>query len=118
MKAKRPPIRQSVARLQRLARDRADEQARHVPWRLLYDTRNLYVSWQEFYLWVRSILETEGQVPDWLVPTMEDRCPGFLQAKGSPSGAQDRPLLSRLEDWIDEQIFGFTRTEGWFNAVA
>ena len=28
-----------------------------------------------------------------------------------------RPLHLRLEDWIDEHVFGFAKKEGWFNAI-
>ena len=50
-----------MAQLERLARERADEQARRIPWQRLLDTRNEYIGWQEFYLWVRSILEEIGR---------------------------------------------------------
>jgi hypothetical protein len=50
--------------LQRLARKRADDQARRIPWQRLLEARNEYIDWQEFYLWVRSILEVEDGIPD------------------------------------------------------
>jgi hypothetical protein len=53
-KLKRSPTRNAVAQLQRLARERADEQARCIPWQRLYDVRTQYIDWQEFYPWVRS----------------------------------------------------------------
>ena len=57
---KRSSTRKSIAQLDRLARARADEQARRIPWQRLLDNRNEYIDWQEFYLWVRSILEVEN----------------------------------------------------------
>ena len=57
--ADRVPVRNNVARVQRLARERADAQARRIPWQRLLHTRNEYIDWQEFYLWVRSVLEME-----------------------------------------------------------
>ncbi len=117
MKAKRPPTRNSAARLQRLAQARADEQARRIPWQKLHDTRQEYVDWQEFSLWVRSIVESEGVMPEWLGAIVEQRCPGFFEA-GSGQTATTRPLALRLEDWIDERVFGCARLEGWFDAVA
>ena len=42
-----------------------------------YEARNQYIDWQEFYLWVRSILEVEDRIPDWLVEILNDRCPGI-----------------------------------------
>jgi hypothetical protein len=68
-----------VARVQRLARERADAEARRIPWQRLLDTRNQYIDWQEFYLWVRSILEVENRIPDWLVEILDERCPGFVE---------------------------------------
>jgi hypothetical protein len=106
-------------RLQRFARERADEQARRIPWQRLQDARTQYIDWQEFYLWVRSILEVENRIPNWLVETLNIHCPGFLddEIRLAPRAAKKRPLPLRLEDWIDEYIFGFARQEGWFNAV-
>ena len=78
-KTKSYPKRNSATQLQRAARERADDQARRIPWQRLYDARNQYVDWQEFYLWVRSILEVEERIPDWLVEILNERCPGFLR---------------------------------------
>jgi len=108
-----------VAQLQRLARERADDQARRIPWPRLLHARNEYIDWQEFYLWVRSILEVEGRIPDWLVDILDERCPGLLEREKAPTAksANEKPLALRLEDWIDEHIFGFAKNEGWFNAI-
>jgi hypothetical protein len=108
-----------TAPLQRRARERADEQARRIPWQRLLEVRNQYIDWQEFYLWVRSILEVEGRSPDWLTEVLNARCPGFLESESQVScmEAQERPIYLRLEDWIDDHVFGFAKQEGWFNAV-
>ena len=116
---KRSSTRKSMAELERLARERADEQARRIPWKRLLDTRNEYINWQEFYLWVRSVLEIENCIPDWLVEILDKCCPGFVEdeKKLTPKTAKNRPLPLRLEDWIDDHIFGFAKLEGWFNAI-
>jgi hypothetical protein len=113
-------MRNSSAQLQRITRERADDQARRIPWQRLYDARNQYIDWQEFYLWVRSILEVENRIPEWLAETLNDRAPGFLESENqlTPKAAKGRPLPLRLEDWIDDHIFGFAKQEGWFNAIA
>jgi hypothetical protein len=118
-KLKRSPTRNSVAQLQRLARERADEQALRIPWQRLYDVRTQYIDWQEFYLWVRSILEVEERIPDWLGGILDERCPGFLEREKAltPTSAKEKPFALHLEDWIDEHIFGFAKNEGWFNAI-
>ena len=115
----RVPKRNNVARVQRLARERADAQARRIPWQRLLDTRNESIDWQEFYLWVRSILEAENRIPDWLVATLNTRCPGFLEndKRQAPKAAKNRPLALRLEDWIDDHVFGLAKQEGWFSAI-
>ena len=57
--------------------------------------------------------------PDWLVETLNHRCPGFLENERelTPKAARHRPLPLRLEDWIDDHIFGFAKREGWFSAI-
>ena len=70
-------MRDSTARLQRLARERADEQARRIPWQRLYEVRNQYIDWQEFYLWARSIFEVEERIPDWLAEILQRPLPGI-----------------------------------------
>jgi hypothetical protein len=109
----------NAAQLQRRARERADEQARRIPWQRLLEVRNQYLDWQEFYLWVRSILEVEERIPDWLAKILNDRCPGFLESENqiSPTEAQKRPAYLRLEVWIDDHVFEFAKREGWFNAI-
>ena len=106
--------------LQHTARERADNEARRVPWQRLLEARNRYIEWQEFYLWVRSILEVEHCVPGWLREVLDDRCPGFLEeeGRGADRPTSKRPLHLCLEDWIEDKVFGSTKKEGWFNAVA
>jgi hypothetical protein len=65
--------------VQHLARERADAEARRIPWQRLLDTRNQYIDWQEFYLWVRSVVEVENRIPDWLVEILDKRSPGFVE---------------------------------------
>jgi hypothetical protein len=118
-KSKGESVLDSTARLQRAARERADGEARRIPWQRLYDARNQYIDWQEFYLWVRSILEVEDGIPNWLVEILNDRCAGFLETEKAVTSkaAQRRPLALRVEDWIEDHIFGFAKQEGWFFAV-
>ena len=118
-KTKSHPRRNLANRLQRFARGRADEEARHIPWQRLLEARNQYIDWEEFYLWIRSILEVVNSVPDWLAEILEDRLPGFLENEKQlePKAARDRPLPFRLEDWIHDHIFGYAKQEGWFHAI-
>ena len=106
-------------RLGRVARERAENEARHIPWQRLLEARNQYIDWHEFYFWVRSIVESEDRIPEWLAEILNERCPGFIASeKECPHAAQDKPLPLRFEDWIDNHVFGFTKQEGWFNAIS
>ncbi len=118
-KLKTQSLRNPTARLQRAARERADDEARRIPWQRLLDTQNQYIDWQEFYLWVRSILEVEDRIPDWLIEILNARVPGFIETERAltPKAAKTRPLHFRLEDWIDEHIFAFAKQEGSFFAI-
>src|SRR5713226_1270092 len=102
-------MRNTAVQLQRLARQRADEQARRIPWPRLLEVRNQYIDWQEFYLWVRSILEVEKNIPRWLVGILDEHCPGFLDGERvlTAKATKGKPITLRLEDWIGEHVFGF-----------
>ena len=118
-KTKSYPKRNSATQLQRAARERADDQARRIPWQRLYDARNQYVDWQEFYLWVRSILEVEESDSGLAGHDSQRACPWISRKRKelTPKAAKIRPLPLRLEDWIDDHIFAFAKQEGWFNAI-
>jgi hypothetical protein len=113
-------VRDSTARLQRAARERADEEARRIPWQRLYEVRNQYIDWQEFNFWARSILEVEQRIVDWLAEILQNRCPGFLETEKAltPKAAKTRPLVLRLEDWIEDHVFGLAKQEGYFFAIS
>jgi hypothetical protein len=106
--------------VQHKAQERAAELARRVPWQVLLETRNQYLGWQEFYFWARSIIESEGAIPEWLAAKLNEMCPGFPAAeKGKPARvAKDAELATiRLGEWIDDQIFAFAEKGGWLPAI-
>ena len=113
-------MRDSTARLQRAARQRADEEARRIPWQRLLDTQNQYIDWQEFYFWVSLDPRSRRRHSDWLAEILNDRCPGFLETEKAltPKAAKTRPLVLRLEDWIEDHVFGFAKQEGSFFAIS
>jgi hypothetical protein len=109
-----------VSRVQRQAHERAAELARRVPWQVLLEARNQYLEWQEFFYWARSIMESEGSIPDWLARRLDEMCPGFVAAEKQhaskrPKDAALAPV--RLGEWIDEHIFGFAGQGGWLPAI-
>src|SRR5579863_8420555 len=94
---------------------RARRQLMRVPWdrfRIAYEE---YIRWQGFVLWVRAIVETEGDVPSWLEAVLRRRCPGFLEQ--SACSKKKHPLDLQLRTWIDNQVFRSARDEGWLDAL-
>jgi hypothetical protein len=109
-----------TSRVQRQAQERAAELARRVPWQVLLETRNQYLAWQEFYFWARSIIESEGAIPEWLARRLNEMCPGFLDAEEHKAGRDTKAAAFaaiRLGEWIDNQIFAFAEKGGWLPAV-
>lgn len=109
-----------ISRVQRQAQERAAAAARRVPWQVLLESRNLYLEWQEFYYWARSIMEAEGSIPGWLSRRLDETCLGFMAAEKQcaakrPKDAAQVPV--RLGEWIDERVFGFAERGGWLAAV-
>ena len=86
LKTTRRAVAKTSSTLRRAARERADNEARRVPWQKLFEARNHYIDWQEFSLWVRSILEVEHRLPASLRDVLDDRCPGFLVVEFGKAG--------------------------------
>jgi len=109
-----------TSRLQRHANEKAAAEARRVPWQVLLEARNRYLDWEEFYHWVRSIIDVEHAIPDWLERKLDEACPGFLAAEKQYllKHAKEATLAPvRLGQWIDEHIFGFAKQGGWLLAI-
>jgi hypothetical protein len=109
-----------TSRLQRHANEKAAAEARRVPWQVLFEARNQYLDWQEFYHWARSIIDVEGVIPNWLARKLDEACPGYLAAEEKhllyhPKEATLKSV--RLGEWIDEHIFGFAKQGGWLLAI-
>ena len=51
-KKKRPQAGKLAPNLQRHASELAAAEARRIPWQLLWEARNQYLEWQEFYHWL------------------------------------------------------------------
>jgi hypothetical protein len=110
----------SLYKIERAARDHADDQARRIPWQFLFEARNQYVEMQEFYFWTRSVIESEDCMPVWLAKMLDRRCPGFIEDQlrcDSDHSKTYPPLSVRLLFWSQEHMFGRANNEGWFDAV-
>src|SRR5689334_22558148 len=102
-------------RLAQNASRQAHQQLMRVPWNRFHKTYEEYIRWQAFALWARAVVESEGSVPPRLKAMLRKRCPGFV--KEADLSVHPELLAIQLLPWIQNQTFGFTRTEGWLNAL-
>jgi hypothetical protein len=93
------------------SKQRALQNALLVPWRELATSADEYVEWHAFVLWVRSIADACGSVPEGTSSELRVRCPGFLEA------AKHRPIWKALETWIAAERFADAQAGGWFDAM-
>ena len=96
------------------SKQRALQNALLVPWRELQESADAYVEWHALILWVRSIVEATGDVPDGVRSELRSRCPGFVD--GSHSGKR-QPTWRLLDEWIAMKHFADVRAGGWFDAM-
>ncbi len=117
-------IGKSEACVSEMARREADRQARRIPWKLLLKARRQYVEWNAFSLWVRAITETEGDVPAWLARVLQKRCPGVIASESQGELSEQTParnqiplLCRRMSEWIECNVLGHAKQQGWLRAV-
>jgi hypothetical protein len=77
-----------------------------------------YQDWEALAYWVRAVVAAYG-MPRGVAELLREKCPGFLEqlsAEGAP--LEDATTVwRRLIAWIDDHIFGYAKTEGWFEAI-
>jgi hypothetical protein len=102
-------------RVGHIASRQARRQLMQVPWDRFHKAYDEYIRWQAFVLWARAILELEGSAPPWLEAILRKRCPGFMEevARSNKPELLGLQLLSRVHN----QTFGFTKDEGWLDAL-
>ncbi len=103
-----------------IGRRAAEREAARIPWQRLYVSREKYVEWEAFALWVRAVEHAEGDLPAWLAKIVDKRCLGFLKfsAEGKSDHPKDVPFFwYHLERWINDRIFAVPWREAWVNAV-
>src|SRR5579859_608945 len=111
---------QLEVRVSEMARRTAESQAARIPWPQLQKTREEYMKWEAFVLWVRSIEEAEGSAPEWLAKVVDRRCPDFSKfiSKRNQDHRQGlRFLWYQLQRWVNDRIFGQVWKEGWMSAI-
>ena len=91
------------------------EQSLRVCWRDFADACERLIEWRSFALWVRAIVDTERQLPEWLKERINYRCPGFLSARQNAVDSDSTWL--DLSAWIDDKFFAAARDGGWLDAL-
>ncbi len=98
----------------------AESQLRFVSSQRLAEAVADYVECRAFAYWVRLINEAEGTVSPEMKALLDVHCPGFLEYMASYHREHPRErefLWLRLISWIDDNIFGFAKKEGWPHAL-
>ena len=96
----------------------AEKQAKRIPWRLLHQATNEFVLSACFVLWLRSIEEAAGYLPDRVWKAIRREYPVFLDDNLPYLEKHgDAQVWKRLEDWIFENIFRDALHDGWMDAI-
>jgi hypothetical protein len=113
-------LREAEAALGAKSQRLAELQLKQVDPERLAQTITDYIEWRTFAYWVRLAVETEGGISAEIRGILEQRCPGFLKYAEDyqRSHPNEREFLwLRLISWIDDEIFGFAKAEGWPHAL-
>ena len=87
--------------------ERMLQQSLRVSWRRLAAEVDRVLEFRAFSLWTRAILEFESSIPDAVLASIEERCPGF----GLPS------LWTDLLAWSEQFVFTESKAGGWIEAA-
>jgi hypothetical protein len=103
-----------------MARRQATQQLLRVSLNRLQKAQQKYLDWEAFSLWVRAIVDAEGQTPAWMSAILQKRCRGFLECeeefrKAHPKKPGLLPL--HLLEWIHNNIFADAKRERWLDAI-
>jgi hypothetical protein len=95
--------------------DRMLQQSLRVSWRRLAAEVDRVLEFRAFSLWTRAILEIEGSIPDEVLASIEERCPGFRTRK---RGNHDLgSLWTDLLAWSEQFVFTESKAGGWIEAA-
>lgn len=75
-----------------------------------------YIDWEAFAFWVRSVVAAERRIPAAIASRLDEKCPGILDSIPARSGDGSRVWLHLIR-WIEDQVFGAAKNEGWLEAV-
>lgn len=95
--------------------DRMLQQSLRVSWSRLAAEVDRVLEFRTFSLWTRAILEIEGSIPDEVLASIEERCPGFGMRK---RGNRDLgSLWTDLLAWSEQFVFTESKAGGWIEAA-
>jgi len=112
---KAPRFSTAELKVRAIASRRANKQLLLVQWRRFRRAYEEYPRWQAFALWGRAVIATEGRAPSWLLATLRERCPRFIE--DAASSQQPELLAFHLLDWVHNQRFGYAKRQGWLDAL-
>lgn len=79
-----------------------------------------YIEWEAFAFWARLLAEPAVQIPNRLVPVLEQRCPGFVH-QNLPESTEQAEFSTRLWRellaWIEDHHFAEAKAQGRLDAV-
>lgn len=91
------------------------QQSLKTPWQNVAEACEDLIVWRSFALWVRAIVEAEGCLPRPLEQAIDQRCPGFLEARSNPTNYGS--IWLDLSAWIDDHFFAAARDGGWIESL-
>jgi len=95
--------------------DQMLQQSLRVSWRRLVAEVDRVLEFRAFSLWTRAIIEIEGSIPDEVLASIEERCPGFgMRKRGN---LELRSLWTDLLAWSEQFVFTESKAGGWIEAV-
>lgn len=95
--------------------DRMLQQSLRVSWRRLSAEVERVLEFRAFSLWTRAILEIEGSIPDAVLASIEERCPGYgIRKRGNRDLG---PLWTDILAWSEQFFFTESKTGGWIEAA-
>jgi hypothetical protein len=118
---KRSKFAKAESKLSRQVQQIAERQARIPAPECLSEAITSYIEWHAFAYWVRLISETETSAGNQLSQALEKKCSGFLASVAEYTSKHPKEpefLWLRLLSWIDEEVFAFSQTEGWSDALS
>lgn len=101
------------ARLQNIASRNASKQLLRLPWSKFRNAYETYPRWQALTLWSEAVIRIAGCSPRSVLTTVNEQCPGFIEAKCE---WQNSPAFHLLE-WVHGNRFGDAKQEGWLDAL-